>query len=346
MSKTILTQKDGKAGIITLNRPEAINALTVDMIEQIDSAFRGFLADDGISLVLLEGAGARGFCAGGDVRAVRQAVLDGATTDFTHFFEAEYALNLRISEAEKPVVALTDGVVMGGGIGLASHAAYRISTDRGRFAMPESAIGLHCDVGANAILAQCPRHQALAFLMGGQPVGVADAMALGLVDCVVGTEQFEAVRGAIIKVAQEGDVPAALGLVMQSHAIDPGGAEFIDFAGQIASAFEASCAAEAVANLAAMQDADPRIAEYLVVLDQRCPTSLEVIYASFAAACAAPDVASILARDLRLSVWMVQRPDFSEGVRALLVDKDRNPKWDPKTLDAVDIEAIKPHILG
>lgn len=346
MSQTILSRQEGKAGIITLNRPEAINALTSDMIAQIDAAFSAFMADDDISLVLFEGVGARGFCAGGDVREVRQAVLNNDAEGFAPFFETEYALNLSISKASKPVVALTDGVVMGGGIGLAGHAAYRISTDRGRFAMPEGAIGLHCDVGANALLAKCTRHHALAFLMAGEAVGARDALALGLTDCVIGAQSLEQVRADLIALAQSDDVPHAIAQCMQNHGVESGRTEFIDFADRIAEVFDASSALHVMENLRALGADDAQAKEFMAVLEQRCPTSLAVIFESLEAARNAPDVALVLERDYRLSVWMVQRHDFIEGVRALLVDKDRNPSWDPKLLKDVDLGPINLRVLG
>lgn len=174
--------REGNLGIIALNRPEAINALSLEMIDGITRALEQWADDDEIRLVLFEGRGPRGFCSGGDVRAVRQAVLDGEAAEADAFFAAEYRMNGIIARYPKPLVALTHGIVMGGGIGIAGHCAFRFTTAEARFAMPEAAIGFTCDVGVNFILSKAPVHRALAFAMTGVPVGAADALALGLTD--------------------------------------------------------------------------------------------------------------------------------------------------------------------
>lgn len=177
--------REGNLGIIALNRPEAINALSLEMINGITRKLEQWRSDDGIRLVLFEGRGPRGFCSGGDVRAVRQAVISGHPETGDAFFAAEYEMNGIIARYPKPTVALAHGVVMGGGIGIAGHCAFRFAAADARFAMPEAAIGFVCDVGVNFILARAPLHRALAFALSGQAVGVADALALGLTDCAV-----------------------------------------------------------------------------------------------------------------------------------------------------------------
>jgi enoyl-CoA hydratase len=341
MSETVLTQIEGRAGVITLNRPEAINALTPEMIAKISETLDDYLANDAVTLILFEGKGERGFCAGGDVKAARQAVLDGHPEIANDFFADEYAMNLKIATADKPIVALTDGVVMGGGIGLAGHAGYRITTERGRFAMPESAIGLHCDVGANALLAQTQRHRALAFLMSGEIVGAADALALGLTDCVIADNEIFDMREDILVAADGQDVPTAITNCLQARGISPGPAPFVEMVDGIADAFRADSAVEVLARLDALDAPGKQVGDLIDLIKQRCPTSLAVIYESLMAARRELSITTILERDLRLSAWMAQRPDFAEGVRAVIVDKDRNPSWQPDRLDKVDMEPIR-----
>jgi enoyl-CoA hydratase/carnithine racemase len=170
MSADVEIGVDGRAGIITLNREKAINALTGQMIATISIALEDWEDDPAIAMVLIEGRGDKGLCAGGDVRAAREMVIAGKSGEVLAYFEDEYRMNGLIATYAKPIVALQHGFVMGGGIGLSSHARYRIATHTSRFAMPEAAIGFFSDVGVNAILYQTPEHRALAFLMIGTAV--------------------------------------------------------------------------------------------------------------------------------------------------------------------------------
>ncbi|UJQ93753.1 3-hydroxyisobutyryl-CoA hydrolase [Mariluticola halotolerans] len=337
MSQTVLSTRTGNTGFITLNRPAAINALDMDMITAIASAFDDFSADDTIAAIIFEGMGTRGFCAGGDVRAVRQAALEDELAAADRFFAAEYALNGAIAAARKPVVALTDGVVMGGGIGLAGHARFRIATDQSRFAMPESAIGFFCDVGVNAILARAPLHRALAFLMSGTIVPAADALGLGLTDCVIPQGAMAEVRDMLVTAIAEGDVATSITNVMQAHGIHAGTAGFIANADAHETIFKQADAAAILQGLA--ESDDSAAAAFLAVLTSRCPTSLEVIVRGQIAA-RKGTITDVLANDLALARWMVRRPDFAEGVRAVLVDKDKNAQWQPATIAEVDGAAI------
>lgn len=328
--------------MIVLNRPEVINALTSEMIDAVAAALAGFLADDDVRMVLFEGAGERGFCAGGDVREVRRQMLEGDVAGVKRFFAAEYAMNLVIAEATKPIAVLADGVVMGGGIGIAGHVQYRFCTERCRFAMPEGAIGFHCDVGVNGILAKAQRHLALAFLMSGAAVGAADALALGLTDCVINADEIGEIRGHLIAAAEADDVDAAITHCMQAHGIEAGEAGFVAEADRMADAFGGGSAGEILRDLREVADAGA----FVEGLTKRCPTSLVISVLSLDAARADMDMGEVLKRDYRLAVWMAQRADFSEGVRAVLVDKDRNPVWDPAELDAVDTGPIGMLISG
>lgn len=346
MTSKILTSRAGQAGIITLNRPEAINALDLEMIEGISVALEEFLNDDAIGLVLFEGNGPRGFCAGGDMRAVRQMVLDGDMASPEAFFAKEYAMNLRLATAPKPIVVLTHGVVMGGGIGIAGHGRFRIATADARFAMPEGAIGLHCDTGVNEILAKAQPHRALAFCMAGNPVAVDAALALGLTDCAVDASALADVRAKMIDAASADDVPTAITSLMQSYGTVPADSGFLAMVDALAPALGGENAAEIVAALSEAVADDDAAKAFLADIMHRCPTTLEVIFQTLMAARKHLDLEDILARDLRLSRWMIARPDFSEGVRAVLVDKDRNPKWGPSSLENVDREAIAGVITG
>lgn len=324
--------REGNLGIIALNRPEAINALSLEMIDGITRALEQWADDDEIRLVLFEGRGPRGFCSGGDVRAVRQAVLDGEAEAADAFFAAEYRMNGIIARYQKPTVALTHGIVMGGGIGIAGHCAFRFTTTEARFAMPEAAIGFMCDVGVNFILAKAPVHRALAFAMTGVAVGAADALALGLTDCAVDPARRDAVRAGIAAAAGTARIEAALGALMQAE-MAPVGEAVLCAAADRQQGLDWTDVAAIVRTAA--EEAQ------LAQLTLRSPTSLVAIAESHHAARRMADIAAVLAADLRLARLMCRLPDFAEGVRAVLVDKDQKPQWRPKALAGVDLASIR-----
>ena len=324
--------REGHLGIIALNRPEAINALSLEMIDGITRALEQWADDDEIRLVLFEGRGPRGFCSGGDVRAVRQAVLDGQPEVADAFFAAEYRMNGIIARYPKPVVALTHGVVMGGGIGIAGHCAFRFTTDEARFAMPEAAIGFVCDVGVNFILGKALTHRALAFAMTGVPVGVGDALALGLTDCAIDPARLEAVRAGIVAAASASRVEGALGALMQAEMAPVGDAVLCAAADRHEGLDWTDV--KAIVGVAGLE---PQLAQ----LTLRSPTSLVAIIESYHAARRMVDINEVLAADLRLARFLSRQPDFAEGVRAVLVDKDQKPEWRPSALAGVDSASIR-----
>ena len=332
MTPQLEIRTDGALGRIVLNRPEAINALSLEMIGGITEALTRWRDDRAIGAVLITGNGPKGFCAGGDVRAARALVLEGKAEAADAYFAAEYAMNGLIAGYPKPLVALTHGVVMGGGIGIAGHCNIRITQPGARFAMPESAIGFFADVGVNAILAKTPLNRALLFLLSGVTVGTADAMALGLVDGVVAPERVEALLADIFVGAAQPDPHAYIVRLLEAESIDRGDASFAALADMLPA--EAESPAEFVAQVGAV----PELAEIAALLKTRSPGSLVATFFAQHEARRLMDVRRTLAMDLRLAGVMARRPDFAEGVRAVLVDKDQAPKWSPPTLDALDVE--------
>lgn len=324
--------REDHVGIIALNRPEAINALNLEMIHGITRTLEQWRDDDGIRLVLFEGRGSRGFCAGGDVRAVRQMVLDGLPEEADAYFAAEYFMNGLIATYPKPTVALSHGVVMGGGIGIAGHCRYRFTTPDSKWAMPETAIGFVADVGSNFILAKAPLNRVLAFLMSGVAVGPADAIALGLCDCVVDPQRLVDLKAGIAQAASATRAEDALVMLMQAE-MAPAGEPLLCEAADRHAAIDWTDAAEVVAAL--------EVEPLLVKIATRSPTSL-------AAVTVAQDRArghffsldAILQMELRLASHLVRQPDFAEGVRATLVDKDHRPRWQPDTLGGVNWSAL------
>jgi len=346
MTETVRITREGRTGIVTLDRPRAINALDTEMIAGITDAFLDFTDDDRIAAIIIEGAGERGFCAGGDVRAVRQHLIDGQKEAAEQFFVDEYALNGMLATSEKPLIALTDGIVMGGGLGLAGHAGYRIATDRAKFAMPESAIGFVCDVGTDWILAKAPLNRALAFLMSGVTIAVADALALGLTDCVVPHDKLDEVRNELLIALETGDAPTSIVTIMQAFSVEPGEAEFCARADRLNAALTARDARAIYEALEALAPDDEDAAALFNVLKTRCPFSLVAIEKSQRAARGLGDINAVLNNDLKLARLMISRDDFSEGVRAVLVDKDQSARWSPSAVSDVDMAAIATCLEG
>lgn len=336
----------GRAGLITLNREKAINALTGEMIAAISAALARWAGDPDVTLVLIEGRGEKGLCAGGDVRAVRDMVLSGRSEAARAYFNTEYRMNELIATYKKPIIAFQHGFVMGGGIGLSSHARYRIATPASRFAMPEAAIGFFCDVGVNAILYQTAEHRALAFLLSGMPVAAADAMALGLADAMVPEAELGALRGRVIEAALAADPDTAIAAIIGGVALDQEAAEFCAAADTLRLAFENQSVADILANLASLAgEGDPAASALYQAMAVHCPTSLEAIAQTHRLARRLRSVPAILAMDAELAAFMAERADFAEGVRAVLVDKDRAPRWSPATIAEVDSDALE-QVLG
>lgn len=333
MNADIVIEREGAMGVVTLNRPRAINALTLAMVEAIREALKGWAADAAVRAVLIEGRGEKGFCAGGDVRLVRE----GGEALAERFFPVEYEVNGLIATYPKPVVALQDGIVMGGGVGLSAHARYRVSTEKSRFAMPEAGIGFFADVGVNAILAQAPEPVALAFLLSGTVVEAGDAIALGLSDTMVRSGQLPELRGRLIEGARAGEVDTVLVSALQAESAEPGEASFCRLVDSLADCFAVREVFEIVEMLGvAADEGEVGAAALLSSLKAHCPTSLAVILAGHRLARRQRDIGAILETDLALARFMTGRADFAEGVRARLVDKDGAPRWQPAGINAVD----------
>ena len=346
MTDQIKTSIEGAVAILCLNRPEAINALNPEMMAAIYEKLSGWVADDNISLVVLEGEGKRGFCAGGDVRWTREAVLEGRAEEADAFFALEYSVNKMISTYPKAIVALTHGAVMGGGIGLAGHAKYRFTHTASRFAMPETAIGFFCDVGVQSLLAGVPRHRALMFMMSGDVVSAVDAVALNLADRVVAPEEFETVRTRIIAAGNGQNVAVELDELTKTDAEKAGESEFSLLADEHADCFEPEDCGEIVERLVRASQGSEDLKRVVHLIETRCPTSMWVHVLARKAARLDSEIGAVLARDLRLARLMVRRDDFAEGVRAVLVDKDQSPGWEPADIADVDQNAITRALAG
>ncbi|WP_431282420.1 enoyl-CoA hydratase/isomerase family protein [Humitalea sp. 24SJ18S-53] len=325
---TVTATQQGAARAILMNRPKALNALDHGMILALSAALAAGRDDPRVALVLLEGAGGRAFCAGGDVRAIRAAAVarDMATIDT--FFGDEYALNRAIADFPKPWVSLIDGVCMGGGIGVSVHGSHRIVTEHAMLAMPETGIGLFPDVGTSFTL---PRlHGALGMwlaLTGARLQGAA-AVEAGLATHFVPRDALPGLREALVA----GDLAA-----IDRAAVSPTG-PIAALRPAIDRCFGQEDVPAVLAALAA-EGTDWARAQ-IAILDRMSPTSLCVTHELLTRG-AGLDLASCLTMERALTRRITIHPDFIEGVRAVLVDKDNAPRWTPATVDAVDPAAIR-----
>jgi len=328
---TVLVSRDGSVGRLTLNRPRAINALDLGMIEQLAAALDEWERDADIEIVVLDGAGDRGLCAGGDVRGLREQILGGHPEQTALFFRAEYALNARIAEYPKPVVALADGVTMGGGVGLAGHAAVRVVTERSKLAMPETRIGLTPDVGGSWLLAHAPGRLGEYLALTGAVMDAADAIHAGFADHLVPHDRLDDLHDAFVTRADP-HTPTELVLLFDETAPPSRLAQWQPW---IDEAFAADTVTEIIARLRARPE--PEASATADTLDELSPTSLVVTLAAVRAARALPGLRAALAQEYGLVLWIAAtQPDLAEGIRAQLVDKDRSPRWQPAALADVD----------
>jgi enoyl-CoA hydratase len=334
--ETVLVERAGVLGRITLNRPSAINALTLEMVRLIDGALDRFERDAGVRHVLLDGAGERGFCAGGDIIALHAAITAGDTEFPRTFWREEYRLNARIHRFPKPVVALMDGVVMGGGVGLSAHARHRLATERLAFAMPEVGIGFAPDVGGPYLLSRAPGELGTHLALTGDRMGATDSLMCGLVDRIVAVasiEQFVASlqeRGAAAAVAATpppADLPAPT---------------LVPSRGWIDAAYAADTVEEILSRLRARPEADAQRAADTIAT--KSPTSLKVALRSLRQARHLSTLEDCLELELRASSAFLEAPDFAEGIRAAVIDKDRNPRWKPDRLEDVTPDAVDRYV--
>ncbi|GAA1685363.1 enoyl-CoA hydratase/isomerase family protein [Microbacterium lacus] len=331
---SVLIRRSGGLGHVRLNRPRALNALDLTMIRLIAAALEDWEHDPDVGIVLLDGAGERGLCAGGDVRGLYDQIVGGDAAATAAFFREEYALNARIAEYPKPVVVFADGITMGGGIGLAGHAAVRVVTDRSRLAMPETRIGFTPDVGGTWLLAHAPGRLGEYLALTGASMDAADAVAAGFADHLVRAEHLADLHDALLTRADPAtptelvllfdETPEASALAAQRPWID--------------EAFAAGTVPEIIDRLRARgEDAASATADLLGTLS---PTALTVTLEAVRRARALPNLRAALEQEYGLVLWFATtQPDLREGIRAQLVDKDRNPSWRPATLDELPTDA-------
>ncbi|WP_417684271.1 enoyl-CoA hydratase/isomerase family protein [Roseibium sp.] len=325
MTDEILFEKRGHAGVVTLNRPRALNALNHPMVSALARQLDVWADDDSVRHVVLTGAGEKAFCAGGDIRKIYDMKQSGEP-GLAEFFRDEYMLNAQIKSYPKPYISLIDGIVMGGGVGLSVHGSHRVGTEFVMFAMPETGIGFFPDVGGTYFLPRMPRFTGTYCAMSAGRLKQADLLATGVLTHAMDRENVGALL-ADLETAT--DVDAAI----EAYAVDPGASDLMIHGDLIETAFSAGSVAGIMERLdASDEDFAVRTAEQIRA---KSPTSVHLAFEQMRRG-ADLDFNGCMKLEYRIVSRVVEGHDFFEGVRAVLVDKDHAPKWTPDRLDQVD----------
>ncbi|MFD9721408.1 enoyl-CoA hydratase/isomerase family protein [Streptomyces sp. NPDC059076] len=321
---SVLLRTEGRAAYILLNRPRALNALTHDMVRTIAAALDHWEGDGAIATVVIAGAGDRGLCAGGDIRAIHADAVAGGRAS-ADFWRDEYRLNARISRYPKPYVALMDGLVMGGGVGVSAHGDVRVVTEKSTVAMPETGIGFVPDVGGTYLLARAPGELGTHLALTGRPVGAADALLCGLADHYVPSDRLPRLSAEL--------ATAVVAEVLPRHAQAAPGGELAAHREWIDACYAHDTVEDIVTRL--LDHGDPAAKDTAEVLLTRSPTALKVTLAALRRARGLSTLEAVLDQEYRVSCAAHSSPDLIEGVRAQIIDKDRTPRWMPPSLDGV-----------
>ena len=321
---TVITRRDGRVGRILLNRPRVLNTLTLDMVRAMTKALTEYRDDPHVHAVVVEGAGDRAFCAGGDIRALREGQLSGDRTGVEEFFREEYDLNLLISAYPKPYVALIDGICMGGGIGVSVHGPYRVATEHAMFAMPETAIGFFPDIGGTFFLPRLPGQLGVYLGLTGLRTTGADAVHAGFATHYVSRAHLPALSAALAEIG-------VAALARFAEKLPP-----FTLAPHL-EAIDRCCSANTIGEIAARLAAEPGdwAKPALEAFHHVSPTAMAFTLEAFRRA-ANLTLKNALDAEFLLTRTTMAYPDFAEGVRAMVVDKDRQPKWQPARIEALD----------
>lgn len=334
-----LVEKRGALGLVTLNRPQALNALNGAMVDALQGALEAFLLDDAIKTVAIRGTGGKAFCAGGDIRLMHDLGKAGNHAEALDFWAREYRLNAFIKRFPKPYVALIDGIVMGGGVGVSLHGSHRFAGPNSLFAMPEVGIGFFPDVGASYALPRLPgasgKHSGMYLAMTGARIRQADMLALGLATHAVRA----GIEDEIIAALAAGEEPDA---IAARFAHDPGPAPYEAIAARVGRYFAGDSLAAILAALEAGSVADAFAAETLAGMTKKSPTSTALAFEQVKRG-ATLDFEPAMVMEFRIVSRIVHGTDFYEGVRALIIDKDNRPVWNPASFAALDMAAIDAH---
>jgi enoyl-CoA hydratase len=327
----VFTFVEGRTGRIRLNRPKAIHALTHGICTTMIEALVSWADDDAVDLVMIDHAEGRGFCAGGDIRLIAEsAAADGVAA--RAFFHEEYRLNHLLFTYAKPTIAFMDGITMGGGVGISQPCTFRIVTDRTVYAMPETGIGLFTDVGGGRYLSRMPGRMGQYVGLTGARLNGAECLALSLGTHYVASEGVERLKTAILA------NPKAIDAALRSAVTTVPEAPILDHRAEIDRLFASDRYEDILAALTA--DGSEWAQATLKTLSGKSPLSCKVVLRLLAEAARIDDFADEMAMEYAVGAHIIRHPDFVEGVRALIVDKDNAPRWNPATAEGVADETV------
>ncbi|AUY49054.1 enoyl-CoA hydratase/isomerase family protein [Streptomyces sp. CB01881] len=342
MGAEVLVHQDGGVGRIVLDRPRALNSLTHGMITAVHAALEEWAADDTVRAVVLTGAGERGLCAGADIRAIHEDAKAGGAGSRA-FFRDEYRLNALIARYPKPYLAVMDGITMGGGVGLSAHGAVRIVTERSTVAMPETRIGLVPDVGGSRLLAHAPGGLGTHLGLTSASMGPGDALLCGFADHFVHSARIPALLADLTArlAGPATGAAAAVTAAVTAHAEAAPPAALAAQRAWIDACYGADTAEEIVARL--LDTGLPEAKEAAEQVLGNSPTAVKVTLAALRRARTLPSLEAVLDQEYRISCAALAGHDLVEGIRAQVVDKDRNPRWSPAGLAGVSEAEVARH---
>jgi enoyl-CoA hydratase len=326
MSENIVTRIEGRAGRISLNRPSALHALTLDMVHAMTVQLQKWADDAAVDCVIIDHAEGRGFCAGGDIRFLQESALVGGEAG-RKFFHDEYQLNHLLFTYPKPVIAFMDGITMGGGVGISQPAKYRIATENTRFAMPETGIGLFPDVGGGWYLSRLPGRVGQYLALTGARIDGADCLAVGLATHYLPSASLAEVKAAIT--AEPGNIEA----ILKEASVGAPLAKIVEARPQIDRLFGSDVYEDILVALE--QDGGDWASNTLTTLRTKSPQTCKVALRQLSSSVNFADFVDNMRMEYRIAARVLTRPDFIEGVRAVIVDKDNAPKWNPARPEGV-----------
>ena len=333
MTEDVLIRIEGHAGFISLNRPSALHALTLPMVHVMTQALLAWRENDAVKCIVIDHAEGRGFCAGGDIAFLRNSALNDGGESGRKFFHDEYQLNHLLFTYPKPVVAFMDGITMGGGVGISQPARFRVATENTKFAMPETGIGLFPDVGGGWYLSRLEGRVGQFLALTGSRVAGAGCLALGLASHYV---PVTALAEAKARIASE-DVDRIDGL-LGTLSETPPASKIVDLLFQINRHFASDQFEDILASLEG--DESEWAMRELATLRTKSPQTCKVALRQLSQSAALTDFADNMAMEYRIASRVIVRPDFAEGVRAVIVDKEYAPNWDPATAEGVTEDLI------
>lgn len=324
MNRLIIIQQKGNLGVLTLNRPKTLNAINAELQQEIIAQLEVWKTNRLIKAIVINSSHSKAFCAGGDIRQIASFVKAGQYDQAVDIFLHNYQLVDYVANYPKPIITIMDGITMGGGIGLGCFASYRIATERAVLAMPEVMIGLSPDAGSNFLFGRAPGYTGLRMMLTGKRFHAEDAVILGFADYIVSSSMVEVILAQL----EKRDIDDVLGSLKREKEYST------TFLQEVQAIYDAPDVETIIARLRRSQL--PWAKEDLKEILQACPFSLQVTYQAWYKK--PSDLKETLQQDLSIISHLVWYPDFIEGVRASVIDKDRRPQWDKKPVSLKKVE--------